>query len=54
MPVPTIAEADSDYKFSGNLRIKVQSGTGIDVQPTQGGIIILGIILQFRKIIPKL
>ena len=35
MPDPTITEADSEYKFSGNLRIKVQSGTGIDVQPKQ-------------------
>ena len=39
MPDPTITEVDSEYKFSDNLRIKVQSGTVIDVQPTQGGII---------------
>jgi len=36
MPDPTsTSEADLEYKFSNNLRIKVQSGTGIDVQPTQ-------------------
>jgi len=35
MPDPTITEGDSEFKFSGNLRIKVQSGTGIDVLPTQ-------------------
>ena len=33
MPDPTITDADSEYKFSGNLRIKVQRLTGIDVQP---------------------
>ena len=32
MPDPTITEVDSEYKFSGNLRFKVQRGTGIDVQ----------------------
>jgi len=32
---PSITEADSEYKLSGILQIKVQSGTGVEVEPTQ-------------------
>jgi len=35
MPDPSITEADSDFKLSENLQIKVQTGTGIEVEPTQ-------------------